>query len=148
MTKEQVYYRGDNAYVTETRAVLGNSTYELADIISVSTHKVKTKTTIGNGAIAFGAVMLTLSLFESTIVFYDPTTTAWRVIVMVLGLIGLVLLIGGIIAVKTARKAWTVRIATAFTESDPLVSHDWESVDHIVKAINMASRRLSPKEEK
>jgi hypothetical protein len=124
LDKEKVYYSDGAITVTSSRAVLGPKTYAMANITSVSLQANMP----GAGC---GLVLLLVGLF--LMIFLLSAATA------PIGLIGLLMLIGGVAAMK--QKTWAVKIGSASGEANALVNKDRAYIEAIVAAVNQAVTR-------
>ncbi len=125
---ETVYYDEGGVRITDKRAVIGQTTYALANITSVG---VGEQTSSPCVAIIMMVVGVALAFVGGLSVLGDGGGWYWLVI-------GAGLLVGGIMALRMARPRYFARINSAAGEQRALVGQDQASVQRVVEALNKA----------
>lgn len=130
MAAEQVILREGQVVVSNTRVVVGGTTYALANLTSVSKHVVSPKTS-GQLALAATGAMIALCGF-----FY------W-LIEKVRGCLFLVLLGAGVtiwavLASKRVKPTFAVQIQISSGQAQALESPNESLIDRVVEAISQA----------
>lgn len=120
---ETTYYQSGDITVTSARAVIGDQTYSMSNITSVSMLAVQPNRTGGIILTLLGLLLAALGWASGGGLFL------W------LGLLGLTI---GIIIIAALRTKYAVRIGSASGESNALVATDPAHIQPIVEAINKA----------
>lgn len=118
-TKEHFFYRDLTVSVTQSRYIVGDKTYALHNISSVTISKIKES--------RFNARVV---IITGVIAFFIPNDFQ----IMIGGL----LLAIGIIWHINIRDSFTVRISTNSGETDSIISSDEDYIKKIVSALNQA----------
>ncbi len=118
--KEITFYSdGRGVRITNTRVIVGATTYAMANISSVSMAKKPANRTLGIVLAILGVILLVIP------------ASAVRVF-------GVVLLGLGILIAVIAKPTYTVRIGSASGESDAISSKDKVYIQKIVQSMNEA----------
>lgn len=124
-TQETVYYQQGNTTITNARAMIGGTTYALANITSVG---------LGDKSPSLVGPLLLLLLGGCTsavaVGTANGSTPYWIMAAIFVGL--------GILVFLTNKTTYFVRIATAAGEQRALESKDKAEVEKIVGALNEA----------
>ena len=129
MSEEQVFLNQDGVYVSNSRVVVGGTTYSTANITSVST----TQTPASSGC-AFAVIGLGCLGFISGLLFVSSGESA-----AILALVFWVLMIAaGIFWLRKLRPTYHVILASASGESKALDSKDEAFVTQFADAVNEA----------
>ena len=123
MSQEQVFYSDDaGVRVSNSRLIVGATTYALSGITSVSAVKYKAKRSPAIWTAIIGLLLAALGF----------NTTA------VLGIVGIVILAIGVLWFFLIKDNIVVRIHTAGGETDAVSSTDASYIHKIVSALNDA----------
>lgn len=126
MTEESaeiVYYQQGTVTITDKRAVLGEKTYALSNITTVSKATKPPSGTVGLAIIAFGLA----------VGFCVMQNSRWGGIFIMA-----VTALPALYYMFTAKPSYTVRIGSASGEADALESKDEDHIQAIVNAMNKA----------
>jgi len=129
MSEEQVFLNEGGVYVTNSRVVVGGTTYSTANITSVSTTKTPASPGCAFALIGFGCLG-----FVSGLMFLANDTSG-----AIGALIFWVLIIaGGVSWLRKLKPTFHVILASASGESKALNSKDEAFVDQVAGAVNQA----------
>ena len=123
------YYEDEEVAISPGVAILGDRTYSLSDVASVSLEYKPASRMPSLLLAAFGALVAVTALAD---VWGDP------VMGIVVTACGLALLGLGTLLAATAQPRYIVRVNTAAGEEDALVSPNQERVERIAQAIRKA----------
>jgi len=123
MTQEKTYFTNDKVRITNSRAILGEKTYAMSNITSVSMGTIPANYN--------PAIFLAVAGISGLIL--GPQIDASMCMV-----VGIVLLILGIILAVAAKTQYSVRLGSSSGESDALSSPDQGQIRKIVDAMNDA----------
>lgn len=128
---ERTYYSQGGVTITSTRAVVGATTYAMANITSVSMGVVPPSRGGGIALAILGIIVLVCSGGIS----FEPSLST---VVTVGGLVGVGLLVLGIILAVRAKAQYVVKIGSASGESNLLSSPNQRYIRAIVDAMSNA----------
>lgn len=138
---ETVFYEDGTVRITSARAILGNKTYVMANITSVSMGKTPVNKSLGVLLMIIGFGFAFLRVFSLIQVMGIATQLGISLfnfsdfVVLALGIgVGLV----GLFLIRSQKPSYVVRIGSASGESDGLVSKSKDYIIQIVNAINDA----------
>lgn len=120
---ETVYYQSGDITITNSRAVIGDQTYSMSNVTSVSVLEIQPNRT--------GGIILALLGLLFTAVGWASGGGLF----LWLGVLGLAI---GIIIIASLRTKYAVCIGSASGESNAFISPDKEHIHPIVEAINKA----------
>lgn len=127
---DAVIYEKDGVTITRARAVIGDKTYAIGNISSVSLKVIPESTT---GSFVF--IMLGIGLFLYALVSIPGRNYGLIALSALLGLGAFSL---GVAGLRGAKDTYAVRIASTSGESNALESPTKENVQAIVDAMNQA----------
>ena len=120
---EATFYTDEQGVrVTNTRLIVGSTTYSMSNITSVSRSIKKPSYTGPIFLCFFGIVFIALGLEQAT----------------GFAVFGVVLFIAGGLWWKGLKTEYGLRIASSSGESTPIISHNCDRIDKIVHAVNEA----------
>lgn len=122
---ETTYFQEGNVLITNIRAVLGTTTYPVANITSVSVGTIPPNRMIGVIIAIVGGLMAACS-------FGGGRNMLGGIIV------GLIILAIGILIAVLQKTRYVVKIGSAGAEKDGLVSTDQAYIQRVVEAMNQA----------
>jgi len=146
-SQETTFYQSDNILITNTRAVLRDDTYAMANITSVRARVKPPNRTMGLVVSAMGGLMTTccgcsalgvIPMFAEGGNEFLGTGLAGGGAILAGAIFGLLVLAGGIALIVNAKPTHVVVIGTAGGEVDALGSIDQDYIDTIVSAMNEA----------
>jgi len=146
-SQETTFYQSDNILITNTRAVLRNDTYAMANITSVKARVKPPNRVIGIVVSVVGGLMTTCCGCSALGVIpmlteggdeFIGTGLAGGGAILAGAIFGLLVLAGGIALIIMAKPTYVVAIGTAGGEVDALGSRDQDYVATIVSAMNEA----------
>ena len=122
--KEVMFYLDDKGVrITNTRAIVGSTTYAMANITSVSPGRIPAKRAGSVWLIIVGVVTIVVGLIAQ----------AWAIDILGIALFG-----AGIWLAIVAKPRYTVRIGSASGTVQAIVSTDQKYIQSIVNAVNEA----------
>jgi len=133
--EEHVILEERDVRITNLRAILGNKTYAMSNITSVSLNK-RTPSRLPVTFLLMGAGLLALFLFSFIQLLGGEDTNAIPVLVLLLFGGGFLAL--GILMRWAIKPTYVVRIGSASGESDVLTSTDRDLTERIIGAMNQA----------
>ena len=122
MAEEKIYYDKNGVKITESRAIINDTTYPMNNISSVSTG-MKENSPLGAYGIGGGLIVMSIMGMRET------------------GAAALIGIVAGILICAfgtTMKNNYIVKIGSAGSEKDGLASQDKEYIEEIVNAINEA----------
>jgi hypothetical protein len=146
-SQETTFYQSDNILITNTRAVLRNDTYAMANITSVRARVKPPNRVIGIVVSAVGGLMTTCCGCSALGVIpmlaeggdeFIGTGLAGGGAILAGAIFGLLVLAGGIALIIMAKPTYVVVIGTAGREVDAIPSRDQDYIATIVSAMNEA----------
>jgi hypothetical protein len=123
MGEETVFLRQGDITISNVRAIIGNKTYAMANITSVSLHKIPAKRKPG--------ILWAIIGFFVMIGGFAGGSPG-------VGVLGLIILALGVWVAYSKKDFYTVHIGSSSGEADALKSKDGEYIKSIVTAINEA----------
>lgn len=121
---EVTHYSHGSVQVTNARAIIGSTTYAMANITSVKMAKKRANPWFGIFLAVLGVILFLVAITG------DQNTV--EIIVTA------VMAVAGIAIAATRRSRYIVRIGSASGESDALISKDQETIESIVGAMQQA----------
>ena len=141
MPEEVTVFQNGELLITTARAVLGQKTYAMASITSVSAYVIPANQTVAVGLLILGLALVGMAGFAGIFGIATLNTGGgYSIIVIsaVIGILGLGSIVGGIAAFKSTKPSYAVRIGSASGEANVLISKDRTHIQKIVNAINEA----------
>jgi hypothetical protein len=138
--EERIILEERDIRVTNLRAIVGNKTYAMSNVTSVSLNKKDPSSCLSVTFLLIGVGLLGLFLL-SLIQLLSSAIAVPRSVAtptLVLLLLGGGFLAIGILMRRTAKTTYVVRIGSASGESDALSSVDRALIERIVGAMNQA----------
>jgi hypothetical protein len=146
-SQENVFYRDGSVLVTNARAVLGASTFAMANITSVTAAVIPADRTLGIVISVFGGCLsgfcgliflasLMLSFNSSS--KFTTSVISGNVLIGLFVLFGILILGVGIFLAIRAKPTYVVRIGSASGETNVLPSKDYSYISRVVNAMNQA----------
>jgi hypothetical protein len=139
--QEIIYYQDDRVLITNTRAVLGGTTYPLSNIGSVTAVEKPPDKKSGTSLITVGGLLgfgcACFSLISTSTMGNDPLSNG-MLCTIPSSIVGFLILIVGYSRNKAAKPDYAVLIGSAAGESPAYVSKDKKYIVTIVTAINEA----------
>jgi uncharacterized protein DUF6232 len=129
VSQERVYFRDENATITNARAIMQGRTFSMANVTSVSASKEIPQTTIPMLMMWGGGIVTLVGVF-AYLLDLNAIDCAF--------VVGLVILIVGWFLRRYARAKYYIVIGSASGETRALWSYDWPYVAKIVAAVNQA----------
>ncbi|MFC2023604.1 DUF6232 family protein [Chloroflexota bacterium] len=126
LPEDVVYYEGDGVRVTRTQAILGDQTYEIAQVTSVSLESKPARRMAGIVTAIIGFSVMSGCLFSGE-------SLAIKLVVVLGGLVALAL---GVVLVALEKSEHTVRIVRASGEVGVFASNDPDHAEQIVRAMH------------
>lgn len=122
--KEVTFYMDDRGVrVTNSRLMLPNTTYAMANITSVSTETIRPD-------YSWAILLMVVGVIFAAVGFTPPVTPS--------AMLGLVMLAAGILWIKLLKPHYWLKISSASGDSTPLEDKAKPYVDKLVQAINEA----------
>ena len=131
---EKVFFKDESVFITNTRAVLEDKTYAMANITSVSWESIPPA--LGDYA-TFG-MFLILAGFISALLALSTLSYSFNLFTVLLVIIGVAVGFVGLRINKLPKPTYVVKIGSASGESDVLYAKDKDYINRIVNAINAA----------
>ena len=123
VAQEVTYLRTQDVTITNTRAILGDKTYAMTNITSVSMGVIPANNLFG------GCLSLLGSIVAITMIGKPVSNVLW---------VGVAMLILGLIILSQSKTKYVVRIGSASAESNALWAYDKNYIQKIVSAMNEA----------
>lgn len=140
---EEIYFSDGEVHVTNTRAILGEKTFVMANVTSVSMRKLPPNRIIGV-LIALSSIPVFLCIScayftAGSLTLEDPSqaNTFWF-LTIILGLLAFSLIVAGIWVAYRARPKYAVVLGSASGEIRAFVSKDYGYIRKIVVALHEA----------
>ena len=136
MLQQTVYYQDSDVRVTGARAVLGTTTYAMANVAAVSVSTKPANRAPGVIVASIGLIITgCMGCMGTSVIGSD----SGAIVLAILGMVpGVAMLLAGIAVAVAAKNEYTVRIGSTSGGVVALVSTNRERVGNIVDAVNEA----------
>lgn len=135
-----VYTDGHDVTVTDSALHIGNTAYKLDGIIRYGLIVIRPQRLAGIALILLGLVVAAAGFFRLLPADMYVDHNMLLDLNLIAQVLGVVLLMGGVVAAILSREKYALRIATAEGEKNAVVSRRKEYINQIVDALHASAR--------